>query len=128
MDLDAEIMNALSTDRQLSLVDNGYNSDPQDDLESPEGQEHVIGHHSGSSATSYEPLMQLTEVALNLPVEQPFLTEPSFAPPDSEIPADADPESTLLDLPSSSMPKGEHMGSPAEALLPLSRRNMVLSL
>ena len=115
MELDVDIMNALSTDIQLSLVDNGYNSDPLDDLESPEDQEHGVSHHSGSTAASYEPLMQITEVALNLPVEQPFLTEPTFVPPDSEFPTDADPDSTFLDLPSSSTPKGKHMGSPAEA-------------
>jgi hypothetical protein len=115
MELDLEILDALSNDNQLTLVDNGYNSDPQDDLESPEDPEHVVSHHSGSSAASYEPLMQLTEVALNLPVEQPVLTEPSVFPPDSEFPTDADPDSTLSELPSSSTPKGKHMGSPAEA-------------
>ncbi len=93
MELDMEIMDALSTYNQLSLVDNGYNSDPQDDLESPEDQEHVVSHHSGSSAASYGPLMQLTEVALNLPVEMPVLIEPSVVPPDSEAPTDADPDS-----------------------------------
>jgi hypothetical protein len=50
MELDQEILDALSNDNQFSLVDDGYNSDPQDDLESPEDQEHVVSHHNGSNA------------------------------------------------------------------------------
>ena len=59
--------------------------------------------------------MQLTEVALNLLVEMPVLIEPPAFPPDSEVPTDADPDSIFSEQPSSPTPKGEHMGSPADA-------------
>jgi hypothetical protein len=80
MKLDQEILDAFSNDNKCSLVDDGYNSDPQDDLESPEDQEHVAGHHNGSNTVAYEPLMQLTEVALNLPVATPAPIEPPPQP------------------------------------------------
>jgi hypothetical protein len=80
MEMDQEILDAYSNDNNCSILDDGYNSDPQDDLESPEDHEHVAGHHNGSNTAAYGPLMQLTEVALNLPVKAPAPIEPPPQP------------------------------------------------
>ena len=116
MSIDKELLDAVSSENKCSIVGDGYNSDPQeDDMDSPEEQEHVVSHHNGSNAASYGPLMQLTEVALNLHVEMPVLIEPPVFSPDSEVPIDADPDPIFSEQPSSLTPKGEHMGSPADA-------------
>ena len=115
MELDQEILDALSNDNKFSLVDDGYNSDPQDDLESPEDQEHGASHHNGSSTATYGPLLQLTEVALNLPVEAPAPIEPPVISPVSEVRTDVYPDPIFSEPPSSPTRKGESKGSPTDA-------------
>jgi hypothetical protein len=130
MELDQEILDALSNDNNCSLVDDGYNSDPQDDLEIPEDQERMAGHHNGPSTMTSRPLMQLMEVALNLPVEAPAPIEPPFISPGpdyvapslidtnleiSEAHTEADPDPIVSEPTLSPTPKGESMGSPTDA-------------
>jgi hypothetical protein len=115
MELDQEILDALSNDNMFSLVDDGYNSDPQDDLEIPEDPEHVAGHHNGTSTATYGPLLQLTEVALNFLVEAPAPIEPPVISPISEVHTEVDPDPIVSEPTSSPTPKGESMGSLTDA-------------
>jgi hypothetical protein len=52
MELDQEILDTLSNDNKCYIVDDGYNPDPQDDLESLEDQENVAGHHKGPNTAA----------------------------------------------------------------------------
>ncbi len=86
-------------------MDDGYNSDHQDDLEIPDGEERVAGHHNGTSTATYRPLVQLTEVALNLPVEAPSPIEPQVISPISEVHTEVDPDPIFSEPQSSPTPK-----------------------
>jgi hypothetical protein len=77
MELNLELLDAVSNKNECSIVGDGYISDPyEDNMDSPEEQEHVVSHHNGSNNAAYGALMQVTEVAFNLPVEATVPIEP----------------------------------------------------
>jgi hypothetical protein len=79
MELDQQLRDAVGGENYLvqdgdetSIVDNGYDSDPYEDNEdNPEGKDHDVGQRQShvSNNAAYGTVMQLTEVAFDLPVE-----------------------------------------------------------
>jgi hypothetical protein len=77
LELDQELLDAVSNENECSIMGDGYNSDPyEENMDSAEDQEHVVSHRNGSNNATYGAVMQLTEVAFNLPVEAHVPIEP----------------------------------------------------